>query len=218
MDILVIVLILLNAAVGFYRGALRMLFSIFRVALLVVLSYFFAAIIAENLAGSQIYLTICNFLKNIFDNILPGEFSSVEEVLVGVGLLSNKTLATILNTLLKNITFSGSMTFGEIIAPSATNVLLKAVLFILIFVVLSLIFKLFALLKFPSNKLSKVNRVAGFVVGGLKGFLVSMVIFVALSAVASLGVDAVESFVSDGTLPAYLYQNYFLAIFNLFYA
>lgn len=220
-DILAIVLILIYASVGFYKGALRMLFSIFRLTLLLFLSYYLAGVLCENLVGSSLYLHLADIIENLCDNLVPGEFSSMSEVLEGVGLLSNGVLRLILEMLLKNITFSGTVTFGELVAPSLAGVILKVILFTLIFLLLAIMFKFVGyLLKKATalSKLSKLNRVAGFLLGGLKGFVIAMVVFVVLSTFASLGLsEGLTNFVENGTLSSYLYDNYFLSIFNLFY-
>lgn len=220
-DILAIVLILLYAFVGFYKGALRMLFSIFRLTLLLILSYYLAGVLCENLVGSSLYLHLADIIENLCDNLVPGEFSSMSEVFASVGLLSNGVLRIILEMILKDITFDGVMSFGELVAPSITKIVLKVILFIIIFFVFSILFKIINYFIKKSTKvlgIGKLNRVAGFLLGGLKGFVVAMVIFIVLSTLASLGLsEGLTNFVENGTLSSYLYNNYFLAIFNLFY-
>lgn len=220
-DILAIVLILIYASVGFYKGALRMLFSIFRLTLLLILSYYLAGVLCENLVGSSLYLHLADIIENLCDNLVPGEFSSMSEVLEGVGLLSNGVLRIILEMILKDITFDGVMSFGELVAPSITKIVLKVILFIIIFFVFSVLFKIINYFIKKSTKvlgIGKLNRVAGFLLGGLKGIVVAMVIFIVLSTLASLGLsEGLTNFVENGTLSSYLYNNYFLSIFNLFY-
>ena len=220
-DILVVATILLYASVGFYKGALSMLFSIFRLTLLLFLSYYLANTLCENLIGSSLYLHVADIIENLCDNLVPGEFSSMSEVFASVGLLSNGALRIILEMILKNITFNGVMSFGELVAPSIMKIVLKVILFIIIFFVLSVLFKIINYFIKKSTKvlgIGKLNRVAGFLLGGLKGFVVAMVIFIVLSTLASLGLsEGLTNFVESGTLSSYLYNNYFLTIFNLFY-
>ena len=221
MDFLVIALILVNGFVGFYRGAVKMLFALFRVALLLLLCYYLSEQLANSLAGGALWQHVYEFLKGIFDDVLPGEFQNMSEVLYSVGLLSNAVLRVILQTVLKNITFEGDMSFGEIVAPSLTLIFLKVVLFILLFILLSAIFKLidFILRKCISFAgFGRIDRLAGFFLGLLKGFVISMLVFVVLTALSSLNIsERLTSFVESGLVSSYLYNHYFLNIFNLFY-
>ena len=221
MDFLVIALILVNGFVGFYRGAVKMLFLLFRVALLLLLCYYLSEQLANSLVGGALWQHIYEFLKGIFDDVLPGEFQNMSEVLYSVGFLSNAVLRVVLQTVLKNITFEGNISFGEIVAPSLTLIFLKVVLFILLFILLSAIFKLidFILRKCISFAgFGRINRLAGFFLGLLKGFVISMLVFVVLTALSSLNIsERLTSFVESGLVSSYLYNHYFLNIFNLFY-
>lgn len=221
MDFLVIALILANGFVGFYRGAVKMLFSLFRVALLLLLCYYLSEQLANSLVGGALWQHVYEFLKGIFDDVLPGEFQNMSEVLFSVGFLSNAVLRVVLQTVLKNITFEGDMSFGEIVAPSLTLIFLKVVLFILLFILLSAIFKLidFILRKCISFAgFGRINRLAGFFLGLLKGFVISMLVFVVLTALSNLNIsERLTSFVESGLVSSYLYNHYFLNIFNLFY-
>ena len=221
MDFLVIALILANGFVGFYRGAVKMLFSLFRVALLLLLCYYLSEQLANSLVGGALWQHVYEFLKGIFDDVLPGEFQNMSKVLYSVGLLSNAVLRVVLQTVLKNITFEGDMSFGEIVAPSLTLIFLKVVLFILLFILLSAVFKLidFILRKCISFAgFGRINRLAGFFLGLLKGFVISMLVFVVLTALSSLNIsERLTSFVESGLVSSYLYNHYFLNIFNLFY-
>ncbi len=198
-----------------------MLFSMFRVALLLLLCYYLSEQLANSLVGGALWQHIYEFLKGIFDDVLPGEFQNMSEVLFSVGFLSNAVLRVVLQTVLKNITFEGDMSFGEIVAPSLTLIFLKIVLFILLFILLSAIFKLidFILRKCISFAgFGRINRLAGFFLGLLKGFVISMLVFVVLTALSSLNIsERLTSFVESGLISSYLYNHYFLNIFNLFY-
>ena len=221
MDFLIIALILVNGFVGFYRGAVKMLFSLFKVALLLLLCYYLSEQLANSLVGGALWQHIYDFLKGIFDDVLAGEFQNMSEVLFSVGFLSNAVLRVVLQTVLKNITFEGDMSFGEIVAPSLTLIFLKVVLFILLFILLSAIFKLidFILRKCISFAgFGRINRLAGFFLGLLKGFVISMLVFVVLTALSNLNIsERLTSFVESGLVSSYLYNHYFLNIFNLFY-
>lgn len=198
-----------------------MLFSLFRVALLLLLCYYLSEQLANSLVGGALWQPVYEFLKGIFDDVLSGEFQNMSEVLFSVGLLSNAVLRVVLQTVLKNITFEGDMSFGEIVAPSLTLIFLKVVLFILLFILLSAIFKLidFILRKCISFAgFGRINRLAGFFLGLLKGFVISMLVFVVLTALSSLNIsERLTSFVESGLVSSYLYNHYFLNIFNLFY-
>lgn len=198
-----------------------MLFSLFRVALLLLLCYYLSEQLANSLVGGALWQHVYEFLKGIFDDVLPGEFQNMSEVLFSVGFLSNAVLRVVLQTVLKNITFEGDMSFGEIVAPSLTLIFLKVVLFILLFILLSAIFKLidFILRKCISFAgFGRINRLAGFFLGLLKGFVISMLVFVVLTALSSLNIsERLTSFVESGLVSSYLYNHYFLNIFNLFY-
>ena len=198
-----------------------MLFSLFRVALLLLLCYYLSERLANSLVGGALWQHIYEFLKGIFDDVLPGEFQNMSEVLYSVGFLSNAVLRVVLQTVLKNITFEGDMSFGEIVAPSLTLIFLKVVLFILLFILLSAVFKLidFILRKCISFAgFGRINRLAGFFLGLLKGFVISMLVFVLLTALSSLNIsERLTSFVESGLVSSYLYNHYFLNIFNLFY-
>ena len=198
-----------------------MLVSLFSAVLLFLLSYYVSIALANSLQGSTIYQSAYDFLQNIFDNMLPGEFESMSEVLAVVGSMSNVILRLVFQTVLKNITFEGSLSFGEIITPTFTLIFFKVILFILCFILLSIAFKIISFLlkkSIESVGLGKINRVAGFLLGGLKGFVVSMVVFIFLSFLSSLGINSgLTSFVEDGVISSYLYNQYFLKIFELFY-
>ena len=198
-----------------------MLFLLFRVALLLLLCYYLSERLANSLVGGALWQHIYEFLKGIFDDVLSGEFQNMSEVLFSVGFLSNAVLRVVLQTVLKNITFEGDMSFGEIVAPSLTLIFLKVVLFILLFILLSAVFKLidFILRKCISFAgFGRINCLAGFFLGLLKGFVISMLVFVVLTALSSLNIsEGLTSFVESGLVSSYLYNHYFLNIFNLFY-
>lgn len=221
MDILILIIISIYGFLGFRKGAVRMLLSLLRVAIIFFLSYYLSEALENALQGSTLYLGVVDFVEGIFNNLMPGEFTSVEEVLASVGLLANSVLRTVLQIVLKNATIEGSLTFGEIIAPMLASVVIRVLLFIVTFFLFLLIFKLidFALKKaLVFSGLNKINRSIGLILGLLKGFVISMIIFVALSAFASLSFsDAFSAFVQGGELSSYLYQTYFLKIFQLFY-
>ena len=219
-DILLILISLTYGFVGFYKGAVRMIFSAFRFCFVFLISFYLANILAENLIGSPLYDSIFNFLKDLFDGFMPGTFSSTSEALSATSLIENNILRLVVQKLLKNITFSDNLTLGEILAPTVCGAVFKVTLFLILFFIISILSRVISFLLNKTIMLSgamKINRVFGFLLGIIKGLIVAMLLLMLLSFLSMIGISAnLTKFVDSGILSSHLYQNYFLQILDIF--
>lgn len=175
---------------GFCKGFLSTLFSLFGVVFISYVSYLLTDSVVEIIKEVDVFnFGLFNVIKSALDSLLPGEYHSVDEMLVMLDSSKvNGILLFVLKLVAKNIIVDGAFSFGEVFAPIFYNYLLKVVAFILVFIVLMIavkVFKWVASFIISKSGLSVADRVLGATVGLLKGFVFFGVVYCVLFFLAS---------------------------------
>lgn len=218
MDYILLAICLFYFLKGYFKGLIGMLFSIVGTFGILVISFQLSKMLlpqAEGIFGENLTVALSNF----FDKIIGGEFSSVDEL---AGQLANsKILSFFISKILGDVTFDGTLSAGQILAPSASVIVLKVCTFVVIFVGLYLILKILRI--FTSKLIKKCglsfqNRIFGGFVGLLKGLVIFGVVFFVLSALSDLLLsEGLSNFVNGGAVSGFIYNNIITKMLTLFY-
>lgn len=206
---------------GCFKGFLSMIFSLLGVFFVAIVSWKLTAIFlptVQNFAGDVTF----DAIKTFIDGILPGQFSSIEQLELGLRQSKiGEIFGVIVSKLLSNISFDGSLTAGQIFAPTLSQILLTVATFLIIFLLLEILLKT---IRFFLNKLIKKcglsvgNRILGGLLGLAKGLVMFGILFVIISTLANaLLSPALLQFVRSGTVSNFLYENLFAKILHIFY-
>ncbi len=205
---------------GFVRGFVKMLLSFVGVFLIAIISFKIASNI-ENLFGLQ------DFFQNLFTNLLnglaSGTFSNKEELMTTLESLSgNLVLISILKLLVSSISIQGELTLGGVFSPILSNIAYRLVVFLIVFILILFLTRIIGyLLNFAIKKtgLSPVNRFLGLFLGFLKGLVISSIVFIILSTLASFNLsEGLTSFVNSGYVSKYIYENHIIKLFEGVYS
>jgi len=197
---------------GFSKGFFSTLFSLIEIGFVLYVSYMLTDRVVEIIKGVDVLNSgLLNVIKSTLDKLLPGEFSSVDELFVVLdGLKVNALLSFVLRMLTKNLYIDGVFSFGGVFAPIFHHYVLKAVAFALIFIVLNFVTKI---LKWACNLflikggLSGVDRVLGVTVGLLKGYVFFGVIYYLLFFISSFTAsEMLQSFFVSGNMANTIYS------------
>lgn len=193
-----------------------MFLSLVGTTFIIFLAYFLAKDLTVNFENGVIFDFFNNFYVNIFNNLVPGEFSSVGELLNSLG-----GVLSVLTIILEDISFEGVLSCGQIVGPTLARLTINILLFLILFFLLHFLIKLLSLLLNKMINLAGLtfaNRLMGFILGLLKGAVVFAIIFLCLSTLASLNLsDGLTNFVQSGFLSNYIYENYISKIFSFIY-
>lgn len=201
---------------GYLKGAVKMFLSIVGTTFIIFLAYFLAKDLMVNFENGMIFDFFNNFYVNLFNKLVPGEFSSIDELVNSLG-----GVFSVLSIILEDISFDGVLSCGHIVGPTLARLTINILLFLILFFLLHFLIKLFSLL---INKminfagLSFANRMLGLVLGLLKGTVVFAIIFLCLSTLASLNLsEGLTNFVQSGFFSNFIYENYITKIFSFIY-
>lgn len=206
---------------GYFKGFISMVFSLVGTFAMFVIAWkltaFFSSY-AQSWFGDGIY----GMLKSGIDEIVSGEFTSMEDFRTALMQTSYGSLfGLFLTNLIGDVSFDGSLTAGQILAPSLSELLIKVVAFLIVFLILMFLFKI---LKFLLNKTIKMlgfqsgNKILGGLVGAIKGLILFGIIYVVLVAISNFTLnEGLLSFVQSGAVSQFLYDNLIIKIINLFY-
>ena len=193
-----------------------MFLSIVGTTFIIFLAYFLAKDLMVNFENGMIFDFFNNFYVNLFNKLVPGEFSSIEELANSLG-----GVFSVLSIILEDISFDGVLSCGHIVGPTLARLTINILLFLILFFLLHFLIKIFSLL---INKminfagLSFANRMLGLVLGLLKGTVVFAIIFLCLSTLASLNLsEGLTNFVQSGFLSNFIYENYITKFFSFIY-
>lgn len=205
---------------GFFKGSVSMFFSLFGIVTVALLSWKIGDFIFPRLEG-LFRQDIEMYLKGLIDDKIPGIFSEVFELKNAVSA-NLGVFGLFIFKLLGDITFEGSLTAGQILAPSISGILLKVIVTIVIFIILEIIkniLKKFFNKFIISNDLSWLNRFLGAFFGLLKGFVVFGVFYIATISLANtLLNEKLLDFVQQGYISKLVYENFIVELINFFYA
>lgn len=204
---------------GFFKGFIFMTFSL--------VGTFFVILVAWNLSASFLpavqsvmFVPLSNWLQGILTKALPGTFESVEALGQSLSVSPLAVFGLFLLRLLGDISFEGSLTAGQILAPTLANLILKVLTFAILFLILLVFLKALKILlnKFVKTfGLSTANKFLGAFVGLLKGILLFGVLYFVLSSFANLFVsESLLNFVQSGIFSRKIYENVVLKILTLF--
>lgn len=201
---------------GYLKGAVKMFLSIVGTTFIIFLAYFLAKDLMVNFENGMIFDFFNNFYVNLFNKLVPGEFSSIDELVNSLG-----GVFSVLSIILEDISFDGVLSCGHIVGPTLARLTINILLFLILFFLLHFLIKIFSLL---INKminfagLSFANRMLGLVLGLLKGTVVFAIIFLCLSTLASLNLsEGLTNFVQSGFFSNFIYENYIIKIFSFIY-
>lgn len=201
---------------GYLKGAVKMFLSIVGTTFIIFLAYFLAKDLMVNFENGMIFDFFNNFYVNLFNKLVPGEFSSIDELVNSLG-----GVFSVLSIILEDISFDGVLSCGHIVGPTLARLTINILLFLILFFLLHFLIKIFSLL---INKminfagLSFANRMLGLVLGLLKGTVVFAIIFLCLSTLASLNLsEGLTNFVQSGFFSNFIYENYITKIFSFIY-
>ena len=193
-----------------------MFLSIVGTTFIIFLAYFLAKDLMINFENGVIFDFFNNFYVNLFNKLVPGEFSSIDELGNSLG-----GVFSVLSIILEDISFDGVLSCGHIVGPTLARLTINILLFLILFFLLHFLIKIFSLL---INKminfagLSFANRMLGLVLGLLKGTVVFAIIFLCLSTLASLNLsEGLTNFVQSGFFSNFIYENYITKIFSSIY-
>lgn len=221
MDYILLVIALFYFFRGFFKGFVSMLFSLLGTIFVIVLSWTLCDVLMptiQNWIGEDVQ----NFVSNALNSAIPGEFenwSKLSETITQsrFGIV----LSFLIEKLVGDISFEGTLTAGQILGASLSNVLLKVITFVLLFLILFLILKILRLVLnsiIKSFGLTFVNRFFGGVIGLAKGLVVFGVLFFVLTTFASLFLnESLMNFVEGGVVSNFLYENIILKFVEMLY-
>lgn len=220
MDYLLLAICAFYSVKGFVRGFAKMLLSFVGVFLIAVISFKIASNI-ENLFGLQDLFQ--NLFTNLLNGLASGTFSTKEELMTTLESLSgNFVLISILKLLVSSISIQGELTLGGVFSPILSNIAYRLVVFLIVFILILFLTRIIGyLLNFAIKKtgLSPVNRFLGLFLGFLKGLVISSIVFIILSTLASFNLsEGLTSFVNSGYVSKYIYENHIIKLFEGVYS
>ncbi len=193
LDIVVLVLLLLVALIGFWKGFLNSLLSFFSSALSVTCAFFLSKPLASLMNN---WFNLGATIGNSISTKIAGFFTEFTGPLTGSEIMANECSATgILKTAL-NFFIKPETSYAdkaEVVSKtglSAGNLVLMAicmiVAYILIKLVIFLLSKLFGAMKKHSVAINGLDRVLGLVLGLLKGCVIVFAVFVIANLLQSI--------------------------------
>ena len=220
MDYILLAFCLIYFVKGYFKGFVAMFFSLFGTVTVAVLAWKFSDSLytyTENFVGKEIF----DFLRESLDGMLQGSFSSIEEFQMVIARTKYGTIFSFLiSKLIKNITFEGELTTGQILAPFLKSYLIKIINFIVLFLALIIILKIIKLVVVKIVNIADLqtgNKIFGGVLGLAKGIIIFFVFFGVMSILAnSLMNEGLLNFVKSGVVSNYIYENCINKIINLF--
>ena len=206
---------------GFFRGFVSMLFSLLGVVVAIFVAWQLVPIVqplSQNWIGSSLQRT----LEKMLDGAVAGQFSSIAQLQVAV---SQSKYALLFNVLLfkvlGNLSIDGSMTAGQILAPTLCALVVKLVTFSLLFVGIYVLLKfVFVFINHFVKKcgLGTGNRILGGAVGLIKGLAMFGVFYFVLTSLANLLLnEALLRFVQSGNISNWLYNTLIVKFLDLIY-
>ena len=207
--------------VGMKKGFVSMFFSLFSVVIALFVSLMLCGKLAgvfENLFGAPIH----RFLLSTINEVVRGKFSNKDQLLAAlIPTKIGKFFGIVIDPLLRGVDFDGEMTAGAILAPSLTNLILKVISFVVLFVFFVLIFKLTErILKIVVKwlKIDFENRFFGGIAGVLKGMMVFFAFYIAINSIANFTFsEKLLDFARSGRFCQRIYNVYITKIISLFF-
>lgn len=221
MDFALFAVLALYFVRGFFKGFVGMLFSLIGIFFIIVASWKLCNIVTpavEGLFGENLN----TFITRLLDKEISGKFSSIQELENAVGQSKFGLLfGLFLFKILGNLSIDGSMSAGQILAPTVCALLVKVISFVVLFVAFFVGLKILRLLMNRLIKkfgLSTSNRIFGGVLGVVKGLIVFGAFYVVFSTMSNLLLnESLLSFVQSGKISYFIYNNFIPKILKLIY-
>lgn len=206
---------------GCLRGGVRLTLSFLTTILSVVVASIFCSWLADILWGVNNFgFSLNGWLQNLIDDKFVGVFSDKESLLE---YLTNSNLGALFGVffekVLKNISFDGSLTVGQVVSGTISNLIIKVISFALIYVVAAIVLKIVCLLIikiFQKNQFLKISdRLLGGAIGIFKAFLIFFVCYFLLVQFANFTLNEnVIAFLNGSPITNTIYNEFILKIFN----
>lgn len=220
MDLILFGFLIAGFFIGKRKGFLFSFVSLCSTALIIFLSYRFCGTIA-NVIDKPVGSWIEKLLQRNLNKNINGTFSSMNQLIVALSNYYGRLFGVIASFLLKNISFEGSLTAGEIIAPSFSFLICKVLGFALFYIVFS--FAALILSKLLHKLIKKTNlgffdTLTGGVVGMIKWFALFLILYAILSSLANFTLfSKLKVFIETGVISKKLYNFLIIKIISLFY-
>ena len=214
MDFILLGFLLLFCIIGYFRGFLISFLSLFSGGFAFFLAYKFCGSFAHLLfSGFGKDLTI--FLQSLFDKSLPGEFDATQFFDV---FPQKFPLFSVLLNFVSNLSFEGTLSVGQIVSHPLSMLVLKVISFIILFVCISLLFKIIKLFaKKITKKCGVSNRLLGVLLGLAKGLFLFGIVYASLIFLSNILLsESLIMFVKKAKISSFLYENIINRIFSLF--
>lgn len=192
LDIIVLVLLLLTALIGFWKGFLNSLLSFFSSALSLTCAFFLSKPLASLMNN---WFKLGATIGNAISSQISGFFAEFSN-LTGAEIMADKCSATGILKLAMNFFIKPETTYldkADVVSKVSTcagSLALMAICLIIAYLLIKLVIyllsKLFGAIKRKSQAINGLDRVLGLVVGVCKGMIIVFAVFVVANLLQSL--------------------------------
>ncbi len=219
MLIIVLAILVFFVVVGVIKGFIKMLFATLALAITIIL----ALLATDKMAGfiknnTRVYDKVYEKFLDFTEERIDGKFNDYKQAQGGA--IEKLPIPSILKAQLSENnneeTYAklGVVSFSDYIAASLANIVIKALAFLILFVLIAVGLRiLFAILdtiaKLPI--LRQANKFLGFIFGLIQGLVIVWIVFVFITFISTsgLGQAALEQ-INDSEFLAFLYNNNYL--------
>lgn len=177
MDYIFVFIVSVSTLRGFFKGFWLIIFKLITLATSIIFASKFYFSVSVWLSSKD-YLTgpIFNFLSKPLRLLLPGSFSSTEQIAQKIKQDCLPIFKNVFERLLRNISFEGELSSPQIFGQSLTNLILKTISFVVIFLTILIGFKIIKKIIKKCKKNKKINLENKFF-GSILGFFEGIIIF-----------------------------------------
>lgn len=192
-DIVVLVLLLLTALIGFWKGFINSLLSFFSSALSLTASFFLAKPLASLMNN---WFKLGATIGNAVSGQISGFFADFTTEMTGAQIMADKCSATGILKVAINFFVKPEASYADkahvvsTVSTSAGSLILMAicliVAYLLIKLVIFLLSKLFGAIKKKSIAINGLDRVLGLILGVAKGMIIVFAVFLVANLLQSI--------------------------------
>ncbi len=208
MDYIFLVVISFYFCKGFIKGFISTLLSLITVFVVAVAAWKLVDVCLPYIQN-VVQQPISNFICELLDGAIAGEFSSMEEFESAIAN-SKFSVFLIIKSLVGEIYFEGALTAGQILSPSLGLIATKVIVFVVLFFMLSLVVRIVkVLLKkiIMVCGLSVSDRVLGGVLGIAKGLIIFLILFSIMTAISNVILnEGLNNFLQGGQISKVVYN------------
>lgn len=221
---------------GYQKGIIKMAISLFSMILSIVVAFILAPTFSESLCNSEIVLNYFSEWVNeglgieekcvdITNNMVNGIKETNKKDTKNMSVAQKEALIDklilpkkIKNAMLKNtaeiIENKGKITainFAKEISDYIARIVIKAITYIMVFVVFKVLFRVITIVFNLVGKLpiiGNINEITGAIAGAISGLLIVWVgfLFLLLLSTTSIGIMCYK-YINDSTILTFLYNN-----------